>query len=368
DEAHEHMQKLPVSYFDDIPAGKISARIVNDTEVLRENFFANFTTQILINTMTILGVYIGMFAVSPTIASWLLLLIPIIVVWQMAFSKKIQPINTLWRESVSELNSKIAEIVQGVSIVQVFNQQEHMAEEFEQVNQTWLNTRKESLKYEAFFAWNLSGLFKSIVTLLVMLYIGTQFTSGILSISIGTLYIVINYVERLFDPITMIVRLITILQQALSAGMRVFELMDTPVEKDSDKSLIVTQGNVEFNDVTFAYKEGNNVLHQLNFNVNAGETIGLVGHTGSGKSSIINLLFRFYDPQAGQVIIDGQNIEEYNRESIREKMGIVLQEPYLFSGTIATNISMNNPEITDDMVLEALIKVGAQPLINKLEK
>ncbi|MGO1433964.1 MAG: ABC transporter ATP-binding protein, partial [Ruoffia tabacinasalis] len=163
DEAHEHMQKLPVSYFDDIPAGKISARIVNDTEVLRENFFANFTTQILINTMTILGVYIGMFAVSPTIASWLLLLIPIIVVWQMAFSKKIQPINTLWRESVSELNSKIAEIVQGVSIVQVFNQQEHMAEEFEQVNQTWLNTRKESLKYEAFFAWNLSGLFKSIV-------------------------------------------------------------------------------------------------------------------------------------------------------------------------------------------------------------
>ena len=368
DEAHEHMQKLPVSYFDDIPAGKISARIVNDTEVLRENYFANFTTQILINTMTILGVYIGMFAVSPTIASWLLLLIPIIVVWQMAFSKKIQPINTLWRESVSELNSKIAEIVQGVSIVQVFNQQEHMAEEFEQVNQTWLNTRKESLKYEAFFAWNLSGLFKSIVTLLVMLYIGTQFTSGILSISIGTLYIVINYVERLFDPITMIVRLITILQQALSAGMRVFELMDTPVEKDSDKSLIVTQGNVEFNDVTFAYKEGNNVLHQLNFNVNAGETIGLVGHTGSGKSSIINLLFRFYDPQAGQVIIDGQNIEEYNRESIREKMGIVLQEPYLFSGTIATNISMNNPEITDDMVLEALIKVGAQPLINKLEK
>src|SRR5699024_12224923 len=132
-------------------------------------------------------------------------------------------------------------------------------------------------------AWNLSGLFKSIVTLLVMLYIGTQFTSGILSISIGTLYIVINYVERLFDPITMIVRLITILQQALSAGMRVFELMDTPVEKDSDKSLIVTQGNVEFNDVTFAYKEGNNVLHQLNFNVNAGETIGLVGDRKSTR-------------------------------------------------------------------------------------
>lgn len=366
DEAHEHMQKLPVSYFDNIPAGKIAARIVNDTEVLRENFFANFSTQILINFLTIFGVYIAMFTVSPVIALWLLILLPLIVFWQIAYSKRIQPINAKWREAVSDINSKIAEIVQGVSIVQLFNQQEHMEEEFEKVNQTWLESRKESLKYEAFFTWNLSGLLKNIVTFLVMLYIGTQFTSGVLSISIGTLYIVINYVSRLFDPITMIIRLLTILQQALAAGIRVFELMDTPVEKDSDKVLEVTHGNVEFRDITFAYKEGTNVLHDVNFSVGEGETVGLVGHTGSGKSSIINLLFRFYDPQKGQVIIDGQVIEDYNRESIRDRMGIVLQEPYLFSGTIATNIHMNNPEVTDDMVMDALIKVGAKPMIDKL--
>lgn len=368
DEAHEHMQKLPVSYFDNIPAGKIAARIVNDTEVLRENFFANFSTQILINFLTILGVYIAMFTVSPVIALWLLLLLPLIVIWQIAYSKRIQPINAKWREAVSDINSKIAEIVQGVSIVQLFNQQEHMEEEFEKVNQTWLDSRKESLRYEAFFTWNLSGLLKNIVTFLVMLYIGTQFTNGVLSISIGTLYIVINYVSRLFDPITMIIRLLTILQQALAAGIRVFELMDTPVEKDSDKVLEVIHGNVEFKDITFAYKEGTDVLHNVNFSVSEGETVGLVGHTGSGKSSIINLLFRFYDPQKGQVIIDGQVIEDYNRESIRDRMGIVLQEPYLFSGTIATNIHMNNPEVTDEMVKDALIKVGAKPMIDKLSK
>lgn len=368
DEAHEHMQKLPVSYFDDIPAGKIAARIVNDTEVLRENFFANFTTQILINTLTILGVYIAMFSISPVIASWLLLLLPIIIVWQVAYSKKIQPINKLWRESVSDINSKIAEIVQGVSIVQLFNQQEHMDDEFEKINLTWMGSRKDSLKYEGFFTWNLSGLLKRIVTFSVMLFIGTQFTSGMLSISIGTLYIVINYVDRLFDPITMIIRLLTVLQQALSAGIRVFELMDTPIEKDSPKKLVITHGDVEFKNITFAYKEGNDVLHNLNFKVSEGETIGLVGHTGSGKSSIINLLFRFYDPQQGQIIIDDQVIENYNRESIRERMGIVLQEPYLFSGTIATNISMNNPDITDEMVMDALIKVGAKPMIDKMEK
>lgn len=243
-----------------------------------------------------------------------------------------------------------------------------MEEEFEKVNQTWLDSRKESLRYEAFFTWNLSGLLKNIVTFLVMLYIGTQFTNGVLSISIGTLYIVINYVSRLFDPITMIIRLLTILQQALAAGIRVFELMDTPVEKDSDKVLEVIHGNVEFKDITFAYKEGTDVLHNVNFSVSEGETVGLVGHTGSGKSSIINLLFRFYDPQKGQVIIDGQVIEDYNRESIRDRMGIVLQEPYLFSGTIATNIHMNNPEVTDEMVKDALIKVGAKPMIDKLSK
>lgn len=366
DQAHGHMQNLPVSYFDDIPAGKISARIVNDTEVLRENFFNNFLTQIIINLLMIIGVYSGMLIVSPLIAFWLIILLPLIVVWQIIYTRQIQPINKEWREAVSEINSKIAEIVQGVSIVQLYNQQDHITDLFEETNDTWMKSRIDSLKFDTFLSWNFAGILKRVVTFAVMLYLGTQFTQGILGLSIGTLYVVINYVDRLFDPITMIIRLMTVMQQAIAAAIRVFELIDTEVEKDSDKMLELKDGNVEFKDISFAYKEGVNVLKNINFKVKPGETIGLVGHTGSGKSSIINLLFRFYDPQEGAVIIDGQVIEHFNRESIRQEMGIVLQEPYLFSGTIASNITMNNPEITDEMVIDALTKVGAKPMIDKL--
>lgn len=366
DQAHEHMQNLPVSYFDDIPAGKISARIVNDTEVLRENFFNNFLTQIIINLLMIIGVYSGMLIVSPLIAFWLIILLPLIVVWQIIYTRQIQPINKEWREAVSEINSKIAEIVQGVSIVQLYNQQDHITDLFEETNDTWMKSRIDSLKFDTFLSWNFAGILKRVVTFAVMLYLGTQFTQGILGLSIGTLYVVINYVDRLFDPITMIIRLMIVMQQAIAAAIRVFELIDTEVEKDSDKMLELKDGNVEFKDISFAYKEGVNVLKNINFKVKPGETIGLVGHTGSGKSSIINLLFRFYDPQEGAVIIDGQVIEHFNRESIRQEMGIVLQEPYLFSGTIASNITMNNPEITDEMVIDALTKVGAKPMIDKL--
>lgn len=367
DQAHEHMQNLPVSYFDNIPAGKISARIVNDTEVLRENFFNNFLTQIIINLLMILGVYIGMLLVSPLIAAWLILLIPFIILWQIKYMKKIQPINKEWRESISDINSKIAEIVQGVSIVQLFNQQDHISELFEQTNDRWMKSRIDSLKLEALFTWNFAGILKRLTTFLVMLFLGTYFTQGIVGFTIGTAYVIINYIDRLFDPITMIIRLLTLMQQALSAGIRVFELLDTKIEKDSDELLELTAGKVEFKDISFAYKEGIAVLKDINFIVNQGETVGLVGHTGSGKSSIINLLFRFYDPQVGVVMIDDQVIENFNRESIRQNMGIVLQEPYLFSGTILSNITMNNPDITEEMAIEALLKVGAKPMIDKLK-
>lgn len=184
----------------------------------------------------------------------------------------------------------------------------------------------------------------------------------------GTLFVLINYVTRLFDPIANIVRLMSMLQQALVAGSRVFELIDHAVEEDNGRELQVTEGNVVFDGVNFAYKEGQSVLKDINISVKKGQTIGLVGHTGSGKSSIINLLFRFYDPQEGQILIDGKNIVDYGRESVRADMGIVLQEPYLFSGTIATNISMNDEAISEDMILDAIEKVGAKDLIAKFAK
>lgn len=367
-QVHEHMQELPISYFDDKPAAKISARIVNDTEVLRENFYQNFSTQVLLNGVQVVGTYIALFLVSKPIGLAMLSLIPVFVIWQLGYMKLVQPLNHQWRESVSEMNSQTAEIVQGASIVQLFHRQESMAAEFEKTNLDWLDARKKTNYIDSTLTWNIAGFLKHLVTLLVMMYLGSRFTEGILGLSMGVLFILIDYVSRIFDPISMIVRLMTMLQQALVAGHRVFELLDTPVEGDSEASLTVVEGVVTFDQVNFGYKESHQVLKDINFTVSKGQTIGLVGHTGSGKSSIINLLFRFYDPQSGHVLIDGQKITEYSRESVRDQMGIVLQEPYLFTGTIASNISMNDDTITEMTILDAIDKVGARPMIDKLEK
>ncbi|AQP53588.1 ABC transporter ATP-binding protein [Vagococcus penaei] len=366
DEAYEHMQTLPISYFDDKPAGKISARIVNDVELVRTNFYMNFSNMVIINVLTVMAVYVALMIVSPTIGFSLLVLLPFFVVWQILYVRKATPINKKWRETVSELNSQTAEIVQGVSIVQLYQQQDAMLDEFEKTNQDWLNMRLKGIRLDAILSWDFSTLIKNLVMFAVLTYLGTQFVDGVLGYSIGTIYVIINYISSLFDPILNLVRGMTNLQQAMSGARRVFELLDEPSEKDSDNPLEFIEGTVAFNHVSFGYDPEKPVLKDIHFTARKGETIGLVGHTGSGKSSIINLLFRFYDPQQGQVLIDGQELSERNRESIRDKMGIVLQEPYLFSGTIASNISMNDPSITDEMVTEALIKVGGQSLLEKL--
>ncbi|MBP1039549.1 ABC transporter ATP-binding protein [Vagococcus sp. BWB3-3] len=366
DEAYGHMQKLPVSYFDDKPAGKISARIVNDVELLRTNFYLNFSNTVIIDILTVLAIYVALYWVSPQIGTGLLVLLPFFAIWQWIYVKLAAPINKRWRESVSELNSHTAEIVQGVSIVQLYHQQDNMQADFETTNQKWLDTRLKSIRLDATLSWDFSTFIKNLVMLAVLMYLGTQFVDGIMGFSIGTIYVIINYISRLFDPILELVRLMSTLQQALSGAKRVFELLDEPVEADSPQAIKFTEGHVLFNHVTFGYQPEKPILKDIHFSAAKGETIGLVGHTGSGKSSIINLLFRFYDPQKGQVLIDNQELADHNRESIREHMGIVLQEPYLFSGTVATNISMNDPKITDEMVQEAIEKVGGKSLIDKL--
>lgn len=368
DEAHSHMQKLPIAYFDNKPAGKISARIVNDTEVLRNNFYQNFSNQVVVNLLNIFSIFFALFLLSPSIGTTLLLLIPFFIAWQWLYVRLAMPINQKWRKIVSELNNQTAEIIQGVSLVQLFHQEQQMLDAFEEQNQAWLKNRLQSIRLDGTLSWDFSTFIKNLVMFFLLLYLGTQYNQGILGYSMGTVYILINYISRLFDPILNLVRLMPTLQQSLAAGQRVFELLDEQEELDSSKQLKLEKGQVTFEQVTFGYKTNQPVLKKINLAVKAGQTIGIVGHTGSGKSSLINLLFRFYDPQEGGIFIDGQRLQDYNRESIREQMGIVLQEPFLFSGTIASNVHMQNPTITEEMVIDALEKVGAKPLLAKLPK
>ena len=181
------------------------------------------------------------------------------------------------------------------------------------------------------------------------------------------LYAFVDYINRLFQPVQGIVNQLANLEQALVAGERVFKLMDEPGENVSGERIKRFNGNVIFDHVSFGYKEGEYVLKNINFEAKQGETVALVGHTGSGKSSIMNLLFRFYDCQKGKIMIDGNDIESIPRQSIRNHMGIVLQDPYLFTGTIASNVSLNNPSITKEMVEKALSDVGAEKVFKNLE-
>ncbi|MGO4937416.1 ABC transporter ATP-binding protein [Fundicoccus sp. Sow4_H7] len=368
DQAYTHMQKLPVSFFDNKPPGQISSRIINDTEVIRQNFFHAFGSQSVVNIMYLIGIYIAVIIVMPEFTIPMTILIVVIILWQIGYIRLTTPLNASWREMEGSVNTQISDLIQGVSMVQLYHQEDKQYQEFEETKKKWLANRDKSVIYDTMLSWNLSNLLRLLVTFGLMIYLGTRFVDGILGYTVGTLYIIMNYVERLFGPIGMLIQQIVQSQQALAGAKRVFEILDEPIEEDSETAIKVTQGNVVFKNVNFGYTSDQTVLKNINLQAKQGETIALVGHTGSGKSSIINLLFRFYDPQEGDILIDNQRITDYSRDSIRQEMGIVLQDPFLFSGTIATNVSMKNPAITDEQIIDALEKVGAKSLIDKLPK
>ena len=222
------------------------------------------------------------------------------------------------------------------------------------------------IRVDSTVSWSLGELLNRSFVALILAVVGYQFLGQTLAITVGQLFIYINYLDRLFMNLNNFVRQFSQIQQSVATGQRVLELLDAEQEVEVDRDLVVTQGQVEFKDVHFAYVPGQPVLKDLNLLAQPGQTIALVGHTGSGKSSMINLLFRFYDPQEGQILIDGQVIGDYSRESVRKEMGIVLQDPYLFTGTIASNVTMGNEAIDDAAVWLALERVGAKDMVSRL--
>lgn len=202
----------------------------------------------------------------------------------------------------------------------------------------------------------------------ILTIVGQQFLGGHSVITAGVLFVYLNYIIDLFDMMGFLVRLFPNIQRSLETGKRVLELLDQPQEADEKAQLVVNKGEVVFEHVSFAYEKDKTILHDISFKAKQGETIALVGHTGSGKSSIMNLLYRFYEPQKGKIYIDQQDIQQYSRESLRSHMGIVLQDPYLFTGTLASNVAMSHSGINREKVLEALEKVGARDLLARCKK
>ena len=368
DQLFDHMHKLPVSDFDQIPAGKVVARITNDTEVLRSNFYVIVISNLLSNIIQIIGAFIALFLLNRTLGAAMLILIPILGIWQHFYTKYASRYNLAMREYISQISGQLNEFVQGMAIIQAFQREKQLQKEFNETVEKWFKTGRKYLLLDSSIAWGLGNLLRNSTILILITTLAAFFLDGRLAISAGLLYAFIDYINRLYDPIEGLVQTITNVQQSLAAGQRVFEFADQPVEKQQSEQLTVTNGDVSFQQVTFGYDPEQAILHDINFDVAAGETIALVGHTGSGKSSILNLLFRFYDPQQGKIVVDGQVIADYDRHSLRDSMAIVMQDPYLFTGTIASNIGMNDPTITEAMIIDALKQVGADYLLSRYEK
>lgn len=366
-DVYGHIQTLPIRYFDNLPAGKVVARITNDTEAIRE-LYVTVLSQFATSAMYITGIYVALFLLDPTMGAIALFIVPILIVWVIGYRKYASKYNHVIREKNSEMNAMINESIQGMTIIQAFRREKQMDEEFEQLNGENYKYQNKLLKLDAYTSGNLVGVLRSITFVLFIAYFGGSFLSGIEVVTVGTLYAFVDYIQRMFNPVSGIVNQLSKLERALVAAERVFDLLDQPGESVSDDKVARYRGNVRFENVWFAYKEEEYVLKDINFEAKQGETIALVGHTGSGKSSIMNLLFRFYDVTKGAITIDGQNINDLSRQTVRDHMGIVLQDPYLFTGTIESNVSLGDPRISREIVEKALEAVGGDRVLKNLAK
>jgi ATP-binding cassette, subfamily B, multidrug efflux pump len=362
----QHIQRLPIRYFDNLPAGKVVSRITNDTEAIRDLYvtvLANFFT----STIYITGIFISLFILNAKLAALCLILLPILYIWMIVYRKFASKYNQVIRSKVSEINATINESIQGMNIIQAFRREDQMKEEFEQLNETHFKYQNKMLNLNALTSHNLVGILRTITFVAFIWYFGGGSVGVGSFVTLGVLYAFVDYINRLFQPVTGVVNQFANLEQARVAGERVFELLSEKGTYVNDNQMDRYLGDVSFEHVNFGYNENHDVLKDITFEARTGETVALVGHTGSGKSSIMNLLFRFYDCTKGMIKIDGKNINDIPVQTLREHMAIVLQDPYLFTGTIASNVSLNDPSITREVVEKALKDVGADKVLKNLE-
>lgn len=357
------VQRLPVQYFDNLPAGKVVSRITNDTEAIRELYvavLANFFSGI-IYMAAILG---ALFLLDVKLALIALPIVPLLYVWVVVYRRFAAKYNHRIRSLLSDINGMINESIQGMPIIRAFRRQQQTAGEFEQLNAEHYAYQNKLLNLNSLTSHNLANVLRNVVFLAVIwLFGGGSFGTAV---SVGVLYAFIDYMNRMFQPIVGIVNQLSNLETALVSAERVFELLDEEGTDVAAGKLERYRGDVAFENVYFAYKKDEYVLKNISFSAKQGETVALVGHTGSGKSSILNLLFRFYDAQRGVIRIDGQDIRDIPRQLLRQHMGIVLQDPFLFTGTIASNVSLGDPAISRKRVEQALRDVGAYDMFRSL--
>ncbi|EIT85881.1 hypothetical protein A374_08599 [Fictibacillus macauensis ZFHKF-1] len=361
----KRLQQLPVSFFDSQQAGTIVSKVTNDTEAIKE-LFVNVLAHFFTGIVYMVGIFIALFLLDVRLACICLILIPIMVLWIRFYRKLASRYNRKLRELYGVINGMIYESIQGLPIIRTFTAGKRVQAQFEQENKAYFTYQKKLLNLDSFTSHNLVGVLRNLSFVAVIWYFGSNLLNHQLLISAGVLYAFVDYLTRLFEPITGMVEQLSRMEQSLTAAERVFALLDEKGTKVGSAATSRLRGDVVFQNVNFSYQPEEPVLKNLSFHAKSGETIALVGHTGSGKSSILNVLLRYYEQYDGQIFLDGQDMRAMSAQQVRSQVGIVLQEPYLFTGTIASNVSLGNPDISREQIVQALADVGALAFVEAL--
>lgn len=362
------VHSLGLKFFDRTPAGSLVSRITNDTESIKELYVSVLSTFVQ-NIVFLIGIFISMFFLNVQLAFIMLALIPILITLMQVYRKLSSKLFHVTRSYLSKINARLSESISGMNIIQAMRQEKRMRKEFEETSQSHFIAHLKQIKLNSFLVRPMVDLLYLLSLITVLGFFGFKSIDSF--VEIGVLYAFINYLDRFFEPVNEMMFRLTAFQQAVVAAERVFGLMDddrlAPV-KEGEKEAKVGEGLVEFDNVTFSYDGKTDVLKNISFTARPGETVALVGHTGSGKSTIINLLLRFYAIEKGEIRIDGVSLKEYDDVELRSKLGLVLQDPFLFVGDIKHNIRLHNTSISEQDVYDAAEFVQADTFIQKLPK
>jgi ATP-binding cassette subfamily B multidrug efflux pump len=358
-----HLQRLPMSYFDRNPVGRLMTRVTTDVDALNDLFAAGVVT--MINDFFLLAVMACLlFWIDKRLALDTMLVLPFILVVTLIFRKYVREANRKIRTAIARINSFLQEYISGMSVVQLFNREIKARDEFSKRNKdNMLAWRDAILAYALFYP---AVEFLSFATIALIYWSGGN---RILShaLSLGVLIEFTMFAQRFFRPIQDLSEKFNILQSAMAASERIFKLLDEPITIDTNPNAqiqVAPRGEIEFRKVWFSYrnveepKDEDWVLRDVSFRVEPGQNFAIVGHTGAGKTTLISLLLRFYDIQRGQILLDGVDIRLLNMQELRKNFGIVLQDPFLFSGTLESNVRLGTPGITAEAVEHALQEVG----------
>lgn len=360
-----HLQSLSLSFFDRNPVGRLVTRVANDTETLNE-MFTSVIVNLFKDIFLLAGILLAMLQMDRRLALVSMVTLPLIGAATVLFRIKARQAYRQVRTKLAAINADLQENISGMRIIQIFNQQLNQYRQFDRINREHYQANMQEVWTFAVFRPTID-LFQSFAIAVLLWYGGGQVIRG--ALQFGVLFAFINYIQQFFRPISSMTEKYNVMQSAMASSERIFQLLDrSEIISDPDMPVWLPEikGRVELKNVWFAYEGENWVLKDVSLAVEPNQTVALVGATGAGKSSIINLLSRFYDAQKGSILIDGIDIRRLKKEELRRQIGVILQDVFLFSDTIAGNISLNNEEISLDQVKHAARLVHADDFISRL--